>query len=294
MDLLSLQLFLNIEKFHSLAEAARQMSLSPASASARLSRLEELVGFRLFNRTTRAISLTTDGAAFLPYAQQTIETLESGLSIVGGYGKQAKGILRMTIPGSFGRMHIVPILHRYQKLYPDVHLDLSLSDEVLNIVEGAFDLAIRNSKLSESSFIARKLAEDKRIIICSSDYIDKHGSPSTPKDLCKHPCINLTNNNRWKFENGELIDTPQSYVANDGEALRMMIENGMGIGMKSIWNAYKGLKTGKLVQVLEDFPLETKSSIWALYPDNRIVSPKVRSMIDFLLQEFQPIPPWEI
>ncbi len=292
MDILSLRLFLKVAQYRSLAEAARHLSLSPASASARLSRLEEIIGFSLFNRTTRAISLTTDGAAFLPYAQQTIETLDTGLGVAGG-DQQVKGVLRITMPGSFGRMHIIPILHKFQQRYPDVSLDLSLSDEMLDIIEGAFDLAIRNSHLVDSNFIARKLADDRRVVVCSPGYIKNYGCPSTPKSLDKHLCINLPNRDRWAFANGERIHTPKSCVANDGEAVRMMIESGMGIGIKSLWNAYKGLQTGRLVTILEDFPLDTQSAIWALYPNSQVVAPKVRAMINFLIEEFQPLAPWE-
>ena len=118
MDVLSLQLFLRVAERASVSAAARDLSLSPASASARLVKLEETIGFRLFNRTTRAVSLTTDGAAFLPYAQQSVETLQAGLSTVGGKGAETQGILRMAMPGSFGRMHIVPLLAEFQAVHP--------------------------------------------------------------------------------------------------------------------------------------------------------------------------------
>ena len=123
MDVLSLRLFLRIAELGGVTAAAHDLSLSPASASARLVKLEETVGFRLFNRTTRAVSLTTDGERFLPYAQQTVETLETGLSAVRGNSSEVQGLLRMTMPGSFGRMYIVPLLAEFQARYPLVSLD---------------------------------------------------------------------------------------------------------------------------------------------------------------------------
>ena len=293
MDILSLRLFLRIAALGGVSAAAQDLALSPASASARLVKLEETIGFRLFNRTTRAISLTTDGEAFLPYAQQMIETLETGLSAVKGQGAEAEGLLRITMPGSFGRMYIIPVLADFHARYPLVSLDLRLSDTVLDVVEGAYDLIIRNAPLADSSLILRKLASDRRLLVASPSYLRQHGAPSTPDDLVEHQCVSLAEATKWKFENGQTVSVPRSFVINDGEALRKMLEQGMGIGIKSVWNASESLKSGLLVEVLPDFPIVTEASIWLLYPSRRIVAPKVHAMIDFLLERFQPVPPWE-
>ncbi|GJM10280.1 MAG: LysR family transcriptional regulator [Lysobacteraceae bacterium] len=293
MDVLSLRLFLRVADLNGVAAAARDLSLSPASASARLAKLEEVIGFRLFNRTTRAVSLTTDGAAFLPYAQHTIETLEAGLGAVSGRGEQAQGVLRMTMPGSFGRLHIIPVLAEFRTRYPRVSLDLRLSDEVLDVVEGAYDLIIRNAHLADSSLVARKLAADHRMLVAAPSYLARHGEPRAPEQLSAHQCVVFPGRNRWKFENKKIIEPPSTFVVNDGEAMRHMIENGMGIGIKSLWNAHEGLKSGTLVEVLPKYPIKTESAIWALYPSGRIVAPKVRAMIDFLIEHFSPVPPWE-
>jgi len=293
MDILSLRLFLRVAELGTLSTAARDLALSPASASARLAKLERVAGFRLFNRTTRAVSLTTDGAEFLPYAQHIIETLETGLSLVSGQGAQPKGLLRIAMPNSFGRMHVIPALAEFQERYPQVDFDLRLSDEILNAVEGAYDLIIRNARLTDSSLVARKLATDHRILVASPAYLELNGIPSVPEDLITHRCVCLGNGNKWKFKTGQTVSVPHSFTVNDGEAMRCMIENGMGIGMKSVWNAHQSLKSGHLVEVMPNFPLITESSIWVLYPGSRVVAPKTRAMIDFLLELFQPVPPWE-
>ena len=292
MDISSLRLFLRIADLGSVSGAARDLSLSPASASARLGKLEKIVGFRLFNRTTRAVSLTTDGAEFLPYAQQVLETLETGLSAVSGKGTAAQGLLRMTMPGSFGRLHIIPALAEFQERHPMVSLDLRLSDEVLDVVEGAYDLIIRNAPLADSTLVARKLASDHRLLVASPAYVARHGAPSTPEEIPAHRCVVLADYNKWKFRDGNVITAPRSIVANDGEAVRALLENAMGIGIQSLWLASEYLRDGRLVRLLPDHPLATDSDIWALYPSNRIVAPKVRAMIDFLLERFHPVPPW--
>ncbi|MEM7064695.1 MAG: LysR family transcriptional regulator [Cyanobacteria bacterium P01_B01_bin.77] len=293
MDTLSLRLFLRIADLGSVSAAAYDLSLSPASASARLVKLEETVGFRLFNRTTRAVSLTTDGEAFLPYAQQSIEMLETGLSAVRGHRLEAQGLLRVAMPGSFGRMYIIPTLAKFQARHPLVSLDLRLSDEVLDVIEGAYDLIIRNARLADSSLIVRKLASDRRLLVAAPTYLKRHGVPLTPDDLTEHQCVILGENTRWQFENGQTVSVPRSLAVNDGEALRKLIEQDMGIGIKSVWNANDSLRSGQLVEVLPDFPLVTETAIWLLYPSRRIVAPKVRAMIDFLIEQFQPVPPWE-
>ena len=293
MDTTSLQLFLRIADLGSVSAAARDLSLSAASASARLGKLEKNVGFRLFNRTTRAVSLTTDGAEFLPYARQVLETLEAGLGAVRGEGASAQGMLRMTMPGSFGRMHIVPALAAFRERHPLVSLDLRLSDEVLDVVEGAYDLIIRNAALSDSTLVARKLAADERILVASPTYLKQHGTPGSPDALLSHRCIVLSGHNKWRFETGQVRVVQPVIDVNDGEAMRGLIEGDNGIGIQSRWIASEHLRDGRLVHVLPDHPLTTESAIWALYPSNRIVSPKVRAMIDFLLDQFQPVPPWE-
>ena len=292
MDILSLRLFIRIAELGGVTAAARDLSLSPASASARLVKLEEILGFRLFNRTTRAVSLTTDGELFLPYAQQTLETLETGFSAVRGQSSEPQGLLRMTMPGSFGRMYVIPLLGEFQSRYPLVKLDLRLSDEVLDVVEGGYDLIIRNASLEDSGLILRKLSADRRILVASPAYLEQYGIPTTPDDLATHRCVTL-GETRWKFEDGQIIGISFSNTVNDGEAMRKMLEQGMGIGVKSVWNASESLKSGLLVEVLPEFPLVTEASIWLLYPSRRIVAPRVRVMIDFLIEQFQPIPPWE-
>lgn len=294
MDLLSLRLFVRIGELGGVAVAARDLSISPASASARLAKLEQTIGFRLFNRTTRAVSLTTDGAAFLPYAQQTIETLEAGLGSISGLGNEPRGLLRVTMPGSFGRMHIIPALPDFQARHPGVTLDLRLSDEILDVVEGAYDLIIRNAELADSSLVARKLATDHRLLVASPDYRERRGLPATPDELADHRCVVFPGRSHWKFANGQSIEPPQSLVVNDGEAMRRLIESGVAIGMKSRWNAGESLKCGRLIEVLPDYPISTGSAIWALYPAGRIVAPKVRAMIDFLVERFTPVPPWAL
>ncbi len=294
MDTQSLRLFVRIAELGSITAAARDLSLSPASASARLSKLETLLGTRLFSRTTREVSLTTDGTEFLPYAQDSLEVLQAGVASVSGQTEQASGLLRMTMPGSFGRMYIMPALGGFQARYPEIRLDIRLSDEVLDVVKGAFDLIIRNAALEDSGLVARQLATDRRLLVASPEYLQRFGTPSSPRELSLHRAISFPGETQWTFENGETIRVNPFTTVNDGEAMRQLIENDAGIGVKSVWNACHRLKTGQLVEVLPDYPLLTRSAIWAVHPSGRVVAPKVRAMINFLTDLFSPTPPWEI
>ena len=293
MDTLSLQLFVRVAELGGIAAAARDLSLAPASASARLSKLEDSIGRRLFNRTTRAVALTTDGSAFLPYAQDALETLEAGISTLRGEDHDVRGTLRITMPGSFGRMHIIPLLDEFLALHPHIRLDLRLSDQVLDAVKGAFDLVIRNAPVADSSLVARKLATDKRLLVASPSYLQRSGTPGSPRELALHRSVSFPNAAPWKFQGGQQIEPSYQTAVNDGEAMRDMLEAGMGIGVKSLWNVYRSLQTGQLVEVLPNYPLVTESAIWAIYPGGRMVSPKVRAIVDFLVEKFSPIPPWE-
>ena len=293
MDTQSLRLFIRIAELGSITAAARDLSLSPASASTRLSKLEDSLGTRLFRRTTREVSLTTDGADFLPYAQDALEVLQAGLDSVAGHTEQASGLLRMTMPGSFGRMYIIPALGAFQARYPDIRLDLRLADEVLDVVKGAFDLIIRNAPLADSGLVARQLASDRRLLVAAPSYLQRFGTPTTPADLNDHRVINFPADPSWDFENGVSVRVNAVTTVNDGEAMRQLIEDGAGIGVKSLWNACHRLKSGQLVEVLPDYPLDTRSAIWAVHPSGRVVAPKVRAMINFLTELFSPVAPWE-
>ena len=294
MELKSLRLFVRIAQLGGVSRAAADLDLSAASASARLAKLESDVGARLFHRTTRAVTLTTDGAAFLPYASSVLETLDGGLGALGGRTAEPAGTLRMTMPGSFGRMHVLPALGQFCRRYPKVHLDLTLSDQVLDVIEGAYDLIVRNTELTDSSLVARKLVADRRLLVASPEYLKVHGTPSCPTDLQSHQSVTLGDAHRWEFVDGPSLHAPAGHKVNDGEAMRLAIEAGLGIGVKSLWNASASLRRGTLVEVLPDYPLVTREAVWALYPAGRLAPSKVRAMIDFLRELFTPTPPWSL
>jgi DNA-binding transcriptional LysR family regulator len=171
-----------------------------------------------------------------------------------------------------------------------------LSDAIVDLVEGGFDVAIRNAKLKDSSLVARKLSPDRRILCASPTYLLEHGEPNTPDDLLNHQCISLQGLDTWVFKTpaeDQSVKISSRLRVDNGEALRDACAQGLGITINSIWSAYQQLKRGDLVEVLKQFPLVTDTSIWAVYPSSRLLAPKVRLFVDYLVERFAGIPYWE-
>ncbi|MCP3700036.1 MAG: LysR family transcriptional regulator [Aliivibrio sp.] len=289
MNIEHLKLFVRIAATHNISQAGQELSLSPAVSSAYISKLENALGVRLIHRTTRKVSLTEEGVAFLPHAEEVIESVEAARSSVGGGNKIPSGVLRVSAPASFGRMHLIPAMQEFMKAYPGLKVDYRLSDSIIDLVEGGFDVAIRNAELKDSSLVARKLASDTRIVCASPDYLLKFGNPSHPLDLMEHNCVNLTGLETWIFDTpeGSLSIKPKGeFKADNGEAVRDASVYGLGITVCSTWCCYDHLQRGELVPILNSFPLVSDTAIWAVYPSSRLLAPKVRAFIDFFSDYF--------
>lgn len=296
MNIEHLKLFTRIAITHNISLAGKEFGLSPAVSSSYISKLEANLGVKLIHRTTRKVALTEAGQEFLPHAKQVLETVEAAKSSVGTGSIAPQGTLRVTAPASFGHLHIVPALKGFFARYPDVKVDLHLSDSIIDMVEGGFDIAIRNGKLNDSTLIARKLAQDTRIICASPDYLAQYGEPRTPKELLKHQMIKLAGLDTWLFDTpkGEQRIKVQSHLQIDnGESVRDACVDGIGIALCSRWIAYRQLQRGELVQVLADYPLISETAIWAVYPSSRLLAPKVRAFIDYFSAYFGDVPYWE-
>ena len=294
-----LNLFVRIAQLRSISSAARDLGVTPASASARLAALEKRLGARLLHRTTRQVTLTEDGLAFLPHAENVVLAAEAARAALGREHAAPRGTLRVAAPASFARLHIVPALPEFCRRYPDLTIDLRMSDSVVDLVEGAFDVAVRYAELRDSSFVARRLALDRRVLVASPDYIKRQGRPETPDDLAGHACLVVGTLDLWTFQRkGEdVIERRVSPILriNDGVAIRDAACAGLGIALMASWCAADELRSGELVPVLADYPLVSTQTLWALYPSSRELAPKVRVLIDWLTERFggQPYPYWD-
>lgn len=296
MNIEHLELLVRIASTHNISQAGAELGLSPAVASAHIARLEKELGVRLLHRTTRKVALTQDGAAFLQYAEQIIASINAAKAAVGIGHLLPSGRIRLAVPASFGRMHIVPALPEFLAQYPDITIDLKLSDTMVDLVEGGFDLAIRNAELPDSSFVARKLATDTRVVCAAPAYLRQYGAPQRPSDLSEHNCITLGGRDHWYFSEQGKVTTVKVHgnlSTDNGEALRDACKRGIGITINSRWSAYQDLANGALVELLHDTPLASKTAIWAVYPSSRQLAPKVRVLIDYLLHYFGETPYWD-
>ncbi len=296
MNIDHLRLFVRIASTYNISQAGQDLGLSAAVASAHINKLETSLGIRLIHRTTRKVSLTEEGIVFLPHAEEVLARVDAAKASIGVGSTSPSGTLRITASASFGRMHLVPALTGFLEQYPDLNVDCRLSDTILDMVEGGFDIAIRNAELKDSGLIARKLAADNRIICASPDYIKKYGAPKTPQDLMKHQIINLSGIDHWSFKTPTGIvnvKTQCRFKADNGEAIRDACANGLGLTISSVWCVYQHLARGELVPVLEDFPLHTEVGIWAVYPGSRLIAPKVRAFIDYFTDYFRSPVYWE-
>lgn len=296
MNIDHLKLFIRVAVTQNISAAGHELGLSPAVASAYISKLEKGLGVRLIHRTTRKVALTEEGQAFLHHAEDVLASVEAAKASVGAGSVSPTGTLRIAAPASFGRMHLIPALTGFIQACPALTIDLMLSDSIVDLVDGGFDIAIRNSELKDSSLIARKLSEDKRILCASPDYLTKYGEPKIPTDLKLHNCITLQGLDNWHFKQGNNtfnIKVKGSFRTNNGEAIRDACVQGIGITINSTWSAYNQLINGDLVEVLGEFPLLSNTALWAVYPSSRQLAPKVRAFIDYFAEYFSDVPYWD-
>ena len=296
MNIEHLRLFIRVAAINNISQAGRELGLSAAVSSTYINKLEQSLGVRLVHRTTRSVSLTEEGIAFLPHAEEVLASVETAQASVGTGSVTPRGTLRVAASASFGRMHIIPALPGFLQRFPDLKVDLRLSDAVLDLVEGGFDVAVRNSSLNDSTLIARRLAHDIRILCAAPQYLETNGEPATPEELVDHSCISLMGLESWAFEmqkGVQQIKIKSLLRTDNGEAVRDACVGGIGITICSVWCAYQELRSGELVQVLKDYPLASQTSVWALYPSSRLLAPKVRAFIDYFIEHFGETPYWE-
>ena len=290
MDTDALRLFVAATERLNITAAGRDLGLAPAMASNRLAKLERDLGAQLLHRTTRKISISQEGAAFLPYARDILAQVDAGCAALGAGTLMPSGTLRFAAPSSFAQLHIVPLLPEFQALYPDITLDLRLSDTRMDIIEGSFDLALRSAPLEDSSLRGRKLADDTRVLCASPAYIEKFGLPETPDDLTQHQFLSWSNLTVREIINGqgETVDLEPAKmkcrtILDDGTSQRLATLAGMGISINSRWSVAHDIQAQRLVRVLPDWRLHDQSVLWLIYPKSNVLTPKVRCFMDFVI-----------
>lgn len=295
-DLGELRTFDRIVHGDSLSAAARDLGVSLAVVSKRLSALERRLQVRLLNRSTRRVSLTDEGSVFHQHCRQVLQAVEAAEAALAQRQDLVAGMLRVTAPNGFGRRHVVPAVRQFQMAHPGVRVHLSLRDEIVDLVGEGIELALRYGTLDDSRLVARELAPNRRVLCASPDYLQRRGLPRSIADLQQHDCIASGSPpvSHWRFGQGDAalaLPLQASTLCDDGEAAHLMALQGAGIARKSIWDVAEDLQAGRLVEVLPDHALAT-SPLSAVHGSGKQLAPRVRVFLDHLLQHLRSTVAW--
>jgi LysR family transcriptional regulator, regulator for bpeEF and oprC len=279
--------FVMVADAGSFSAAAGRLLASQSTVSKHVAALEAHLMTRLFNRTTRSLTLTTEGAAFFEHALVALGAIEAAEASVGLSG-EAQGVLRITAPLTLADSRVINMLSRFLAANPKIEIDLTVSDHALNLVADNLDLAIRVGQLTDSRLIARKIGMARRVVVATPSYLDRMGRPSQPADLAHHNCMSyslLSTGSRWAFEDGSSVEISGNFRADSPNALRSAARAGIGIAVNARWLFEKELANGELEIVLPQFE-PSPMPIHLLLPPGRYVAARTRVLVEFLSEEF--------
>ncbi len=283
----------------SMTAAAQVEGVAPAMISRRIDALESRLGVKLMLRTTRKLSLTHEGSAFLEDCTRLLSDLANAEASVTAGGVKASGHLRVTAPGGFGRRHVAPLVPEFLRQHPEVRLSLNLSDRVIDLVHEGFDCAIRVGDLPDSSLVSARLADNRRLCVASPDYLARHGRPAHPRELWQHECLTLSSeasqSRGWAFHvDGEVqfLRPPGRLDCTDGQVLHQWCLAGLGLAWRSTWEVSADLRDGRLVTVLDAFAAPP-NGIFAVFPSAKHLPLRVRLWIDYIKSTYGAPDYWQ-
>lgn len=300
MRLDDLTLFRRAAALGVLSAAGRELGLSPAAATARLQSLEKSVGATLFTRSTRKLTLTEEGEMLLAHAERALDELDAAQAALQTGAARPAGLLRVSAVESFSLKHVIPHLPAFAERHPEVRLDLHVSDAMVNLTEGGFELAIRGAPLADSALLAVKLAPNRRALVASPDYVARRGAPEHPEALAEHDCVIHSQVPRWRLHRGQgaareerVVRVAASFQSNSSAITRDAAIAGLGIALKSLWDVGDELSSGRLVRIMTDWEIDDAGAIWAVRPPARFPSPRAKALTSFLKERYGSPPYWE-
>ena len=302
-SLTGIRLFNKVAETSSFSEAGRQLGLAASSVSRQINTLEQALGTRLLNRTTRKLHLTEAGELYYERTHRILAEIEEASLAVSQLQDEPRGTLRLNIPVVFGRRYISTTLPEFLERYPDVTVELRVTDHYVDLIEEGSDLAIRVGGLTSTSFIVRKLISIRRVLVASPRYLETHGAPHKPGDLAAHNCLRFRVNpgeSVWELEGADGVTDVRvsgNLVSNNVEAINTAMLNGGGIALLPTWVTGKDVQRGDAVVVLPDYrpkPTDVDSAVYAVYPYNRNLTAKVRAYIDFIAEKFRTEPDFRL
>jgi DNA-binding transcriptional LysR family regulator len=296
----ALQTFATVVEQGSFARAADRLGVSTSAVSRSVSELESHLGARLLNRTTRRLSLTEAGQAFLERAVQLLADLEEAEAAVSSSTLAPRGTLRMTCASTFGERFVAPAVAEFAARHPELRLDVELSDRMVDLVDEGFDLAIRIGAPGSASLIARRIGETSLVCCAAPSYLERHGTPRVPEDLARHRCLGyayLATRDTWRFRDRggaeRAVRIAGAVVANNGSFLASLAASGAGVVLEPDFIVDEAVASGRLVRLLDEF-VPPAGAIYAVYPSRRHLSAKVRTFVDFIAERFSRDAPWRV
>lgn len=291
--------FVQVVEDGNLTRAAQSLRLSPSAVSKQIARLEERLGARLLQRTTRRVGLTDEGRQFYARAREILDEIAAAEELVGAGRTRPRGVLRLGLSHGFGMSQILPLVPAFGRRYPEVELQLAFADRRVDLVAEGLDAAIRLGEVGDESLVARRLGEHGRIVCAAPAYLEAHGRPEVPADLLRHNCILFDRPeqlNHWPFRmpdgQVERVRVRGTARSDSGDALYQLLLAGNGIAWAADFLALPDLAAGRLVPLLTDYAADVRTAISVVYPAKRFLPAKVRALIDFLVERFTPVPPW--
>jgi DNA-binding transcriptional LysR family regulator len=294
----AMETFVSVAGRGSLTAAARAEGVAPAIVGRRLDALEERLGVKLMVRTTRRITLTHEGSAYLEDCQRLLADMANAEASVSAGGARAKGHLRITAPAGFGRRHVAPLVPHFRELHPEVTISLNLSDRVVDLAAEGYDCAVRVGDLPDSSLVSVRLADNRRLCVATPRYLQHHGRPQRPQDLTRFDCLTLSSDasqtRGWAFQmpteggkSTELVHLrPMGPLdCSDGQVLHEWCLAGYGIAWRSTWEVEADIAAGRLLTVLDEYAAPP-NGIYAIFPQRKYLALRVRLWIDFLKQQY--------
>jgi DNA-binding transcriptional LysR family regulator len=287
-----IETFIEVAEKGSLARAGLAQKISPAMLGRRIDALEKRLGVKLMHRTTRHLTLTEEGNAYLEQGTRLLADLDKAEQMIAEGRHKATGHLVVSAPAAFGRKHVASHAPEFVRTNPEVRLSFNLTDQVVDLVREGYDLGIRIGGTIDPSFVAIKLASNRRVVCGTPDYFARHGTPTTLEDLARHNCLafNLQGgqNRGWYFQKGGkpvTVKVDGNLDCNDGELLHSWASEGLGVGWRSTWEIQSQLASGQLITVLDEFALPDYD-IMAVYPQQRHLPIRVRLFIDMLKEKY--------
>jgi DNA-binding transcriptional LysR family regulator len=290
MDIQDLRIFARVAAVQNLSAVGAELCLTPGTISKRIQALEDELSVRLFDRTTRSIRITDEGLSFFAHVQTILAELDLACASVGDKVARPKGRLKISAPATLARLFIAPAMSTFMRRYGEIDIHVNLTDRIVNLQDEGYDVAIRTGVLSDSTLIAKRLADDRQVVVAAPAYLAANGMPEAPSDLARHVCLVLGDTSAWSFQSrgeSESVRVSGRMRSNSGELLHFAALAGDGVLRTSELLVAEDIASGRLVRLLAGYEVTANSAIWAVYPSAKHVLPKLRVLLDFLADWFR-------